>query len=42
MESDSGFCYSLEMLVKSHRPAGRSPDVPAKWFERKQGVGRFQ
>ena len=42
IESDTGFCYSLEMLVKSHRLGWPVADVPAKWFERKQGAGRFQ
>lgn len=42
IESDSGFCYSLEMLVKSHRLGWPVADVPAKWFERKQGGSRFQ
>lgn len=42
IESDSGFCYSLEMLVKSHRLGWPVADVPAKWYERKQGGSRFQ
>jgi glycosyltransferase involved in cell wall biosynthesis len=42
IESDSGFCYSLEMLVKAHRLAWPVADVPAKWFERTQGASRFK
>ncbi len=42
IESDSGFCYSLEMLVKCHRLGWPIVDVPAKWFERKQGGSRFK
>ena len=42
IESDRGFCYSLEMLVKCHRLGWPIADVPAQWFERKQGQGRFQ
>jgi len=42
VESDSGFCYSLEMLVKSHRLGWTVADVPAQWFERAQGASRFQ
>jgi dolichol-phosphate mannosyltransferase len=42
IESDSGFCYSLELLVKCHRLGWSIVDVPAKWFERKQGTSRFQ
>ncbi|MSP31457.1 MAG: glycosyltransferase family 2 protein [Pseudolabrys sp.] len=42
IESDIGFCYSLEMLVKCHRLGWPIADVPAKWIERKQGTSRFQ
>lgn len=42
IESDRGFCYSLELLVKCHRLGWPVVDVPAKWFERKQGGSRFQ
>jgi glycosyltransferase involved in cell wall biosynthesis len=42
VESDSGFCFSLELLVKCHRLGWPVADVPAKWFERKQGASRFQ
>jgi glycosyltransferase involved in cell wall biosynthesis len=42
IESDRGFCYSLEMLVKCHRLGWPVADVPAQWFERKQGGSRFQ
>jgi len=40
IEADSGFCCSLEILVKCHRLAW--VDVPAKGFERKQGASRFR
>jgi glycosyltransferase involved in cell wall biosynthesis len=42
IESDAGFCYSLELLVKCHRLGWPVSDVPAKWFERTQGASRFQ
>jgi hypothetical protein len=42
IESDSGFCYSLELLVKCHRLGWPVVDVPAQWFERKQGASRFK
>jgi dolichol-phosphate mannosyltransferase len=42
VESDRGFCYSLEMLVKCHRLGWPVADVPAQWFERMQGVSRFK
>jgi dolichol-phosphate mannosyltransferase len=42
VESDRGFCYSIELLVKSHRLGWRIGEVPAKWFERAHGGSRFQ
>jgi dolichol-phosphate mannosyltransferase len=42
IESDSGFSYSLEILVKCHRLGWPATDVPAKWIERRQGTSRFQ
>ena len=42
VESDQGFCYSLEILVKCHRLGWLVADVPAQWIERKQGSSRFQ
>jgi len=42
IESDRGFCYSLELLVKCHRLGWPVSDVPAKWIERRQGASRFQ
>jgi dolichol-phosphate mannosyltransferase len=42
IESDSGFCYSLELLVKCHRLGWPVADVPAQWFERKHGASRFK
>ena len=42
IESDRGFCFSLELMVKCHRLGWPAADVPAKWFERKQGASRFQ
>jgi dolichol-phosphate mannosyltransferase len=41
IESESGFCYSLELLVKCHRLGWPVAEVPAKWFERKHGSSRF-
>jgi dolichol-phosphate mannosyltransferase len=42
IESDSGFCYSIELLVKCHRLGWRIGEVPARWFERAHGASRFQ
>jgi dolichol-phosphate mannosyltransferase len=42
IESERGFCYSIELLVKSHRLHWRIGEVPAQWFERTQGASRFQ
>ena len=42
IESDRGFCYSIELLVKCHRLGWPVAEVPAQWFERKQGESRFR
>ena len=42
IESERGFCYSIELLVKCHRLGWRIGEVPAHWFERTQGASRFQ
>jgi len=42
IESDRGFCYSIELLVKCHRLGWPVAEVPAKWFERRQGQTRFR
>jgi dolichol-phosphate mannosyltransferase len=42
VESDQGFCYSIELLVKTHRLGWRIGEVPALWFERKHGTSRFR
>ena len=42
VESDRGFCYSIELLVKVHRLRWRVAEVPAVWFERKHGASRFK
>jgi glycosyltransferase involved in cell wall biosynthesis len=42
IESNTGFCYSLELLVKCHRLGWPVAEVPAKWFERNKGASRFQ
>jgi len=42
VESDQGFCYSIELLVKAHRLGWRIGEVPALWFERKRGRSRFR
>jgi hypothetical protein len=42
IESDSGFCYSIELLVKAHRLGWPIGEVPARWFERQHGASRFK
>ncbi len=42
VESDRGFTYSLELLVKAHRLGWRIGEVPAQWIERAQGKSRFR
>lgn len=41
VQSDQGFCYSIELLVKAHRLGWPIGEVPAVWFERKHGASRF-
>src|SRR5579872_832711 len=42
IESDQGFCYSIELLVKAHRLGWKIGEVPALWFERHHGASRFR
>ena len=42
IESDRGFCYSIELVVKCHRLGWRIGEVPAQWRERRRGTSRFQ
>jgi hypothetical protein len=42
IESDCGFCYSIELLVKCHRLGWRIGEVPARWFQRAHGASRFR
>ena len=42
IESSVGFTYSIELLVKAHRLGWRIDEVPARWYERKQGQSRFK
>jgi hypothetical protein len=42
VESERGFCYSIELLVKCHRLGWRIGEVPSQWIERRQGASRFQ
>jgi dolichol-phosphate mannosyltransferase len=41
IESQVGFAYSIELLVKAHRLGWRVADVAAGWQERKAGRSRF-
>jgi glycosyltransferase involved in cell wall biosynthesis len=42
VESDQGFCYSIELLVKAHRLGWKIGEVPTRWFERRHGESRFR
>lgn len=42
IESERGFCYSIELLVKCHRIHWCIGEVPAQWLERTRGTSRFQ
>lgn len=41
IETETGFCYSIELLVKAHRLGWRIGEVPARWIERAKGNSRF-
>lgn len=42
VESERGFCFSMELLVKCHRLGWPISELPARWFERQHGTSRFQ
>ena len=42
VESDQGFCYSIELVVKAHRLGWAIGEVPVQWFERQHGASRFR
>jgi dolichol-phosphate mannosyltransferase len=42
VESTSGFCYSIELLVKCHRLGWPIGEIPFTWHERKVGQSRFK
>jgi dolichol-phosphate mannosyltransferase len=42
VESDQGFCYSIELLVKAHRLGWKVAEVPVRWIERQDGASRFR
>jgi dolichol-phosphate mannosyltransferase len=39
IESDQGFTYSLELLVKAHRLRWGIVEIPSQWIERGDGAG---
>ena len=41
-ESQVGWAFSLEWLVKCHRLGWRVAELPAEWHERKSGKSRFR
>jgi dolichol-phosphate mannosyltransferase len=42
VESDRGFAYSIEFLVKAHRLGWPITEVPVHWYERRAGESRFR
>ena len=42
VESNKGFAYSIEFLVKTHRLGWPITEVPVEWYERKAGESRFR
>lgn len=41
IESDQGFTYAIELLMKCHRLGWKISEVPAKWLRREKGKSRF-
>ena len=42
IETEAGFAYSLELLVKVHRLGWKVAELPAEWYERTAGQSRFK
>ena len=42
IESEVGFAYSIELLVKAHRLRWPMMEIPVEWHQRKAGQSRFQ
>ena len=42
VESERGFAYSIELLVKTHRLGWPVTEVPVDWHQRKAGQSRFR
>lgn len=42
LESTEGFTYAIELVAKAHRLGLRIDEIPAKWYERREGESRFQ
>ena len=42
IESEHGFTYSIELLVKCHRLNWNISEVPSNWVERSEGVSNFK
>jgi dolichol-phosphate mannosyltransferase len=42
LESDQGFTYSIELLVKCHRLGWKMAELPTRWYERKSGQSKFK
>jgi dolichol-phosphate mannosyltransferase len=42
IESQQGWCFSLELLAKCDRAGWRVAEVPARWRERTKGKSRFR
>ena len=42
IESEFGFTYTIELLVKAHRLGLTIGEVPVEWHERSRGASRFR
>jgi dolichol-phosphate mannosyltransferase len=40
--STAGFTFSIELTAKCHRLGWKITEVPARWFERREGKSRFR
>lgn len=42
IQTEAGFAYSMELLVKCHRLGWPVVEYPVHWYERKKGASRFR
>jgi len=42
IESDGGFEYSIELMVKAHKSGYKITEIPAVWRDRTAGKSKFK